>query len=212
MQSFKKIGAKPFRYLGTCTLTMAMVACGGGGDAAGTAQSVESDTATKQALGVPSGWVGRKPLTEVAKKINELEASGALPKLDTSNSIAGPDLDRNGIRDDIDRYIEQQNFMPELKASVQQQARSYQKAITADLNNASAIEAAKNSGIRAIYCMDKRFGDAYFRGNVLGEVDRAAKRLKKLTLNTKNRLLAWQEFDKKMDGQTFKKPPGEACE
>jgi len=191
-----------------------MVACGGGGDTAGTAeaQSVESDTTTKQALGVPSGWVGRKPPTEVAKKITELEASGALPKLDTSNTIAGPDLDRNGIRDDIDRHIEQQSYTPEVKRAVQQDAKSYQKVITADLNDPLAIEAAKNAGIRANTCMKRTFRAAFYGGNGSAEASLTSEKMQKLTLNTKRRLLAWVEFDKKMDGQTFVTQPGEACE
>jgi len=33
---------------------------------------------------------------------SELKASGALQKLDRSSDLAGPDVDGNGVRDDID--------------------------------------------------------------------------------------------------------------
>lgn len=214
MNIYKVVSIKSLKCLGIFVLTIAIIACGGGENTAGSAevQSAESDSPMKQALGVPSGWVGRKPPTEAAKKIAELEASGALPRLDTSSSIAGPDLDRNGIRDDIDRHIEQLNYMSDVKASVQQQARVYQKVITTDLTSASAIEAAKNSGILANKCIIERFSTAYWGERGSWEAFQVTEKLKALTLNTKSRLLAWVAFDKKMNGQTFMSIPGEACE
>ena len=39
------------------------------------------------------------------EQLAELERTGALPPLDRSSDIAGPDVDHNGTRYDIDAYI-----------------------------------------------------------------------------------------------------------
>ena len=46
----------------------------------------------------------QKPLTQ-AQTLQKLEDEGKIPKLERTDSIAGIDKDRNGIRDDIDTYI-----------------------------------------------------------------------------------------------------------
>jgi hypothetical protein len=38
----------------------------------------------------------------LTQQIQTLEASGQIPTLDRSSGIRGPDVDNNGIRDDID--------------------------------------------------------------------------------------------------------------
>ena len=40
-----------------------------------------------------------------SETIEELEAAGALPKLDRTDSLTGTDSDQNGVRDDIDAFI-----------------------------------------------------------------------------------------------------------
>jgi len=44
-------------------------------------------------------------LHSASYKVKHLEQSGLIPVLDRSADLAGPDLDNNGIRDDIDAYI-----------------------------------------------------------------------------------------------------------
>lgn len=73
------------RWLCLSIIVLALTACGGG-------KSPESPTT---------------PLAErgMKEQLAESEKAGGLPALDRSSSIAGPDADRNGIRDDIDAYI-----------------------------------------------------------------------------------------------------------
>lgn len=44
------------------------------------------------------------------KHLDEIKQSGYLPKLNRDRDIEGPDVNQNGIRDDIDLYIEK-NFI-----------------------------------------------------------------------------------------------------
>jgi hypothetical protein len=199
---------KPKALLLTFAVTALLGACGGGKDGqAADAQTADGPTA--KALAVPPGWVGRKPPTETAKKIAQLEAAGILPKLDTSNSIAGPDVDGNGIRDDIDAYIEQQNYSPNFVSAVRQTARAYQKTIAADLNSSSNVQAAKVSMQHAIKCLRSK---SMVDFGATGPASDARQQIKSITLNTKLRISAWIEFDKQMDGQILSQVEGESCE
>lgn len=50
-------------------------------------------------------WVAYSDSYFARPTVDELEASGDLPRLDRGTQIAGPDRDSNGIRDDVDDYI-----------------------------------------------------------------------------------------------------------
>ena len=62
-----------------------------------------------------------------------------LPKLNTDTTITGPDLNKNGIRDDIEIIIKV--LVPETnkQKAVFQSARSYQASLLLDLNNKNEI-------------------------------------------------------------------------
>lgn len=154
------------------------------------------------AIAVPLGWVGRKP-TETASKIAALEASGQLPKLDTSNSVAGPDTNMNGIRDDIDLYINAKIYPPGQKAAVEQLARAFQKGVTADIANQDSVEAAKVAMGRAVSCMVERFRNPLDQSHSHALIISTHDTLRKFTTNTKNRLLAFLRLDQALDGHIF---------
>lgn len=197
----------------TLTVVAAYSALGGGAVSyAAEPPPSASGSGTAKALAVPPGWVGRKPPSATAQKIEQLEATGVLPKLDTSPSIAGPDANANGIRDDIDRYIELQNYPLEVKPAVLQEARSYQQVITANLADPNSVEAAKLAGQRATRCLSRTLRQWPLSDDGIADVWKISDKIKALTLNTKARLLAWIEFDKKMDGQVFSSIKGEVCE
>lgn len=128
--------------------------------------------------------------------------------LDRSLSLAGPDVNANGIRDDVDNYIkvlaEKKAYSkPQVKA-LEQDARAMQELVTVDLNDAKAIRAVADMIGRSSWCRFQRFEerDAYQLGQQLGAI----------AINTKRRVIADMEFSRAMDGTTSASPEGESCE
>lgn len=174
-------------------------ACGGGkeGQAAGT-QAAEGPSA--KALAVPPGWVGRKPPSAIAQKIAELEASGALPKLDTSNSIAGPDVNGNGIRDDIDAYISSNALDAERRAAVERIAMAMQKALVVDKSNLPALKTTlieMSTSAKCIFEVFRRLDASESSVDAAGDY---ISKIEQLTANTKPRLTAYLDYSKAISG------------
>jgi hypothetical protein len=160
--------------------------------------------------GRDGGGNGENPAPEAttAEKIALLESSGKLPRLDRSASLAGPDGNANGIRDDIDLYISAQSFAPAQKAAVEQLARVSQLAITVDRSDRSAVEAVNLKDARAVNCTFLQFpasAGTGLAGRVAGDIER-------LTANTKERLMAYLAFAKASDGMVLPSPEGDTCE
>ncbi len=86
------------------TVGVVLVACGGGNSR----QSTEMATTTsatgnkEQALAVPPGWVGRPPAYEVINGITVPPEPGAMLN---NSTLAGVDVNKNGVRDDVERVI-----------------------------------------------------------------------------------------------------------
>jgi len=136
-----------------------------------------------------------------AEKYKQLEDSGAIPKLDRSDTLAGTDSDNNGIRDDVDDYINKKYTNPKEKAAAQQMARAYQKILLVDKND-----------IKKVTEVDKRVGDA-----VICAVDTAPNKgilsdIKAVTLNTKQRVKEFFKYDNLLDGTVSSLPQGDTCE
>lgn len=74
------------------------------------------------------------PLT-MKEQIKALEDSGKLPKLDRSTSIAGLDVNNNGIRDDIDAWIAALPITGVQKKAAEQSAKVRQAELLVDLTN-----------------------------------------------------------------------------
>ena len=80
-----------------------LASCGGG-----SSSTAESADGTKQALAVsgssavPGGWTGRAPKMEV---INGITVPPEPPVASNNATIAGIDVNGNGVRDDVERII-----------------------------------------------------------------------------------------------------------
>jgi hypothetical protein len=139
-----------------------------------------------------------------AQSIAALEASGALPKLDRSTSVAGPDTNANGIRDDVDAWIASQNAAAPQKAALNQHAKALQTTLTTDLTNANAVTQASLATARSIKCLFKQYTGVSAR--------QMASDLKKITVNTKERYTADMSFAAKLNGSVITFPQGDTCE
>ena len=141
------------------------------------------------------------------EKIANLEASGKLPVLDRSDDLLGPDEDNNGVRDDIDAYIDRVYTQPEQHAAVMQIARVMQKKMTVDITDNIAIKKQHVEYGRAINCAAEQF--KLTEGTYSSAVPRE---LRAMTTNTKKRLLASLAVSKASDGMVLSLASGDTCE
>ncbi|AXY60070.1 hypothetical protein [Acinetobacter sp. WCHAc010052] len=138
------------------------------------------------------------------EQISKMEDAGELPELERTDTIAGIDTDENGIRDDIDAYI-QKNFKNiDQQNAVKQFAKSMQQFILIDPGNRQAAKEASIKNSMAISCIYLRFSaDTAYK--TVNEIDA-------ITTNTKKRLLASNAVDKALDGTVISEQNGEVCD
>lgn len=179
-------------------LTLTLAACGGGGSA--TAQQPEPAAPAP----TPAQPVEQTP----AQKIAALEQSGALPTLDRSVSLPGPDANGNGVRDDVDALIASKYTDSAQRAAATQLAASLQAALLVDKANPSAVKAVSVRTSRSINCVYQRFD------GVNGGASPAAvvQELGSVTTNTKARLLEHLAYSKALDGSVISLAEGNTCE
>lgn len=138
----------------------------------------------------------------------QLAVEAQLPTLDRSESIAGPDTDRNGVRDDIDTYLLQRFPDQTQRAAAIQMAKAIQSAVLAGGSSADASAAASHQIFNAVNCLGDRFDGmegANSHGAVLREIE-------SITTNTKARLLAYLAYNKSRNGTASSFPQGDTCE
>jgi hypothetical protein len=163
---------------------MILGACGGSG-----AGSVPS----------PTPGVGTTPVATQApqsgaqKAITKLETSSDLPTLDRSASLAGPDVDRNGVRDDVDAYIKKNYTDPKEVAAVMQMAKGMQAAVLVDPKDKAATTLVSDNLDRGIQCAIDSFVDH-------AKASQAMRAIEAITPNTKRRLLAYLAYNHSQDG------------
>ncbi len=159
-------------------------ACGGGGSSA--VQTGTRSTSFPQALAAA-------------------EASGHLPAQDRDDTIAGTDADGNGIRDDIDRYI---NTLPDSereKNALRQKAAALQATLVEDISNAVIRARVSREIMKSTDCITTVYNGSDRKGYKRGS------ELQKLTVNTPQRLRAYARFNQAMSGSVTKMPEGNNC-
>lgn len=177
-----------FRPLLTVTLLAALAGCGGGGG--GSTDSTPTPRTAKESL-------------------QALETAGDIPALERGASVAGTDSNANGVRDDVETYIQTQYASasaPQRTAALQY-ARGMQAALVVDPADSTAVKAVKRQLSRANHCLYARFDSS-------STVQPAAvgAQLRAVTTNTKARLLAYLAYSKALDGTSWAMPEGDTCE
>ena len=161
-------------------LVAAMVAgCGNGSDGpgGGTAGGIPTSFSFKEAF-------------------SKLEASGQLPVLDRSDSIAGPDVNANGVRDDMERYIDSKPDTPAQKNSLKSASRVLSEAMTVNLNDKNALRGVVNKMNISVICVHEKYP--------LGKGSSMLREIEKLTVNTRKRYDAYMKFNSALNGSVVK--------
>tara|TARA_Y100001968_G_scaffold264332_1_gene253169 strand:+ start:456 stop:1067 length:612 start_codon:yes stop_codon:yes gene_type:complete len=121
-----------------------------------------------------------------------MEAQGDHPILDRSETLAGQDVNANGIRDDIDGFLTAMNATAKERKAAVSVAQSLQAIQATHLTKDSA-EALSQASAVVDACLVKAYGaDAAF---VL------FKRLEAYTANTKARAYQYNDYNALRDGQ-----------
>ena len=166
----------------TMLYLFALSACGGGDSTSGT------------------------PAETPTQVIARLRASGILPTLDRSTSLAGPDLNNNGIRDDVDTWITNKNLALDITAAIKIDAAALQSALSVDTSNQQALVAVNNRMMAGITCTMSKFTS-------LVESDRILRDLESITVNTRERSAAYMAYNEALNGWVTKVPSvTEACD
>lgn len=144
------------------------------------------------------------------ERIDQLAESNLIPNLtDRSDELLGIDIDGNGIRDDVDNFIEINYQEESHKKAAQQLAKGLQKSLVVDTGNIIKVKEINRINSRAINCIFFTFNDS---GKNAVHPTRVASELESVTTSTKKRLLAYLEFNKALDGTTWSIPVGNTCE
>ncbi len=142
------------------------------------------------------------------QRVQALEDSGSIPKLDRSASVAGTDADSNGVRDDVDSYIAANYTSATQKRAAQQFAGVMQSAIVLDTIDLPTVRTVAIRGSRAVNCIYTRFDGTSGSKQPLAVVEE----IRAVSTNTKARLLAYLKYAKALDGTAGALPEGDTCE
>ncbi len=179
---------KKIMFAGIMFISVLLTGCGGGG---GSTNATSNST---------------PPATGAAALVR-LEQSGSIPTLNRDNTIAGPDVNANGVRDDIDAYIASLPDTVIQKAALTQVSSALTSAMLVNVADQAALNTAMSKITNSVTCVNSRYNTAT---NITMGTDKRHL-IRKLTVNTKNRFLAYEKFNTAMSGKSFKLPQGVGC-
>jgi hypothetical protein len=166
-----------------CVLvSLSVVACEGGDGNGTTGQSTSA------------------PAT-VAEALKMADQRGTYPPLNRDTSIAGPDANNNGVRDDIDAYIASLPDSAAQKAALAQESAALTHAMSIDTTDPNALADALKRIANAATCVQTR----YYLSTA------KSPDMEKLTINTKVRFMAYEAFNTAASGHSFVLPQGDGC-
>jgi hypothetical protein len=187
------------KHLGICivALSMSIVGCGGG-----------SSGQTSPSSQPPSNGSSNAASTalSIRAEVERLERDNVLPTLDRSSDVAGPDLNGDGVRDDVGRYIDALPITEPQKKAALQRAKVQQRALTIDLSNRRSVKALAAASMAATACIGDQFEPDRRRSY---EISRA---IEAITSNTPERSMRYMEYMRALSGTSTGYPDGKACE
>lgn len=121
------------------------------------------------------------------------EKTGAIPVLDRTTSLLGTDADGNGVRDDIDAYI---NALPDTmaqKKALKQNSAALSASLVVNLTNQAAVDVVDQLMMDASSCRYSVYG--------VDAARKYSKDIEKYTINTKERFAAYMKYNQASSGR-----------
>lgn len=182
------------------------------GDLPASATKTSTDTFTiRQDRTIPFDpstlrWTVTGQGPSVASVITDLESTGQLPKLDRSTSLAGPDTNANGIRDDIETYVAALPDSASQKAALLQAAKALGTAMTvgAVTTDSATLQGISTAIGRAVHCIWTRYDSSVAGDRVTA--------MRNLVVNTQQRFAAYEQYNTKRSGTESRGPSGDSCD
>ena len=138
--------------------------------------------------------------------IEQLEVEGAIPTLDRTQTLGGIDENKDGIRDDIELYIDR--HYPKLREPARQLAAALQSALLVDHADATALGGVAVQVARAVDCVDRSDLNIKNKPDDPDVLDV----LQAITANTKMRVISYMLFNQALDGTLSFPLEGEVCD
>ncbi len=146
-----------------------------------------------------------------ACSINEVEKKEYEIQLDTSDSLSGIDENDNGIRDDIENWINQKWAKePKKQKALLQYAKVNQLQVTVNLEDKEAISKIDGLETRAIDCLWRRFNAT--DENSEEYPSNIGKLIDSYTTNTPKRREHYLEFNSRLDGTVPRPKEEDTCD
>jgi hypothetical protein len=139
------------------------------------------------------------------EQIAALERSGAYPALDRSSDVAGPDANRNGVRDDIEAWINVQPITDLQRKALMQSARALQRTLILDIKDKAALQKNGEEMMAATNCGGDVFSPYVIFSQLSGKIEA-------MTANTRERAKRYMEYNAARSGSSTTLPNGNTCE
>ncbi len=130
----------------------------------------------------------QKPISSFSEAIDKLVAEGKYPRLNRDSDVAGPDVDGNGVRDDLDAYVASLPDTEDQKRAMLQGFRLLRYEMTSDPSDEKSVEKGILLSSRVVSCLMEQYGPRKEREKLRDIIA--------FSLNTKGRVYAHNKFDK----------------
>lgn len=154
---------------------------------------------------VPSPLPPIAGLSTLKDQISALERHGAVPALDRSRDIAGPDLNQNGVRDDIEAWINARPLDEGQRKALMQKARALQMTLLIDLKDRAALDRSGDRLMASTKCAGDRFSPRSESYGFTGKIEA-------MTANTRERAARYAQYNAARSGSSTTYPSGDTCE
>jgi len=134
-----------------------------------------------------------------------LERKGGYPTLDRSSDIAGPDANKNGVRDDIEAWINTLNVTVSQRKALMQDARATQRTLLVDLTDKAAVQRVGEGLMASNHCGAIRF-------KPFAEFIGPSQKIEAMTANTRERAERYMQYNKARTGSSTTLPNYDTCE
>jgi hypothetical protein len=148
-----------------------------------------------------------EPLAQpsIGARMEQLERSGALPILDRSDSLEGPDANGNQVRDDIEQWIATQAFTAAQQNAAMQFALAIQLTLLVDTGDPQALQRSGDRTMGAISCIFDRFDE-------IRPASGLVRKLEAITMNTRARVTRYIAYNKARSGSVTILRNEDTCE
>lgn len=123
--------------------------------------------------------------------------------MDRGASLVGADRNDNGIRDDIEAYIDGLPDTGPQKEALRQTAAAFSAALSTKVDDKAELSANSAKLSNASSCLFSRYPSPL--------ANKRAREMEKFHINTKQRFDAYDAYNRALSGSTSASPMGSGC-